>query len=118
MLVAVRKPRISVRVTGVGAQIVVKCLRKVYDSVEVSHEDESVDITTAGWWKKMQAVSNNGTVLWAYRDHAGLTLGRLSRLSGIAVPHLSAMENGKRTIGVRSARKLAEALKVDYRLFL
>jgi ribosome-binding protein aMBF1 (putative translation factor) len=118
MLVAVRKPRINVRVTGVGAQIVVRCLRRIYDSVQVSHEDEAVDITTTAWWKKMQAVSHNGTVLWAYRDNAGLTLDQLSKLSGIAVSHLSAMENGKRTIGVRSARKLAEALKVDYRLFL
>jgi hypothetical protein len=118
MLVAVRKPRINVRVTGVGAQIVVQCLRKIYDSVQVSHEDEAVDITTTGWWKKMQAEPHSGTALWAYRDNARLTLDQLSRLSGIAVPHLSAMENGKRTIGVRSARKLAAALKVDYRLFL
>ena len=118
MLVAVRKPRINVRVTGVGARIVVQCLRKIYGVVEVSQEEEAVDITTTAWWKRMQAVSHKGTALWAYRDNAGHTLSQLSKLSGIAVPHLSAMENGKRTIGVRSAKKLAEALKVDYRLFL
>jgi hypothetical protein len=48
MLVAVRKPRINVHETGVGAQIVVQCLRKVYDSAQVSHEDEAVDITATG----------------------------------------------------------------------
>ena len=38
MLVAVKTPRISVRVTGVGVQTVVKALRKLYDGVEVSRD--------------------------------------------------------------------------------
>ncbi len=118
MLVAVKKPRISVRLTGVGAQIVVRCLRRIYDSVEVSNEDEAVDITTTDWWKKMQAKSHAGTVLWTYRDNAGLTLEELSKLSGIAKSHLSDMENGKRPIGSRTAKKLASALGVDHRMFL
>ena len=118
MLVAVKTPRIKVRVTGVGAQLVVRCLRKIYDSVEVSHEDEAVDITTTEWWKKMEATSHAGTVLWTYRDNAGLTLDKLSKLSGIAKSHLSNMENGKRAIGPHSPRKLAAALGVDHRLFL
>ena len=95
-----------------------RALRKLYDSVEVSHEDEAVDITTTDWWKRMEAVSQAGTVLWTYRDNAGLTLDQLSRLSGIAKSHLSDMENGKRAIGPRTAKKLASALGVDHRLFL
>jgi antitoxin component HigA of HigAB toxin-antitoxin module len=118
MLVAVKTPRINVRMTGVGAQIVVRALRKLYDSVEVSREDEAVDITTTDWWKKMESTAHPGTVLWTYRDNAGLTLSRLSTLSGIAKPHLSDMENGKRAIGLRTAKKLASALGVDHRLFL
>jgi transcriptional regulator with XRE-family HTH domain len=57
-------------------------------------------------------------VLWTYRDNAGLTLAGLSRRSGIAKSHLSDMENGKRAIGPRTAKKLAKALGVDHRLFL
>ena len=118
MLVAVRKPRIKVRLTGVGAQTVVKALRQIYDSVEVSRDDEAVDVTSTDWWKKMEASSHTGTVLWTYRDNAGLTLEQLSKLSGIARPHLSAMENGKRPIGTLTAKKLATALGVDHRVFL
>jgi antitoxin component HigA of HigAB toxin-antitoxin module len=118
MLVAVKTPRISVHMSGVGVQIVVRALRKLYDSVEVSNDDEAVDITTTAWWKKMEAKSHAGTRLWAYRDNAGLTLERLSRLSGIAKSHLSDMENGKRAIGTRSAKKLSTALNIDHRLLL
>ena len=118
MLVAVRKPHINVHITGVGTQIVVRALRKLYDSVEVSREDKAVDITTTDWWQKMEATSHAGTVLWTYRDNAGITLEQLSKLSGIAKSHLSDMENGKRAIGLRTAKKLASALGVDHRLFL
>ena len=118
MLVAVKKPRISVRVTGVGVQKVIMALRKLYDGVEISREDEAVDITTTNWWKESEATAHAGDVLWTYRDNAGLTLDRLSRLTGIPAPHLSAMENGKRAIGPRIAKKLAAALGVDHRMFL
>jgi DNA-binding XRE family transcriptional regulator len=118
MLVAVRTPRINVKVTGVGARLVVNCLRQMYEHVEVSNEDEVVDITTTSWWKKMQGNAHAGTVLWTYRDNAGLTLEQLAKLSGIAKPHLSDMENGKRAIGPKTAKKLAAALGVDYRMFL
>ncbi len=118
MLVAVKKPRIRLQMNGIGAQIVVRELRKLYDSVEVSTDDEAVKITSTAWWKKMQAKSHAGTVLWTYRDNAGLTLERLSKLSGIAKSHLSDMENGKRAIGPRTAKKLANALDVDHRMFL
>lgn len=117
MLVAVKKPRINVRVTGIGAREVVKALRKLYD-VEVSHDDETVDFTTTKWWNRMKTAAHPGTVLWTYRDNAGISLDRLAELSGIAKPHLSAMENGNRAIGPRTAKKLAAALEVDYRLFL
>ena len=118
MLVAVKKPHIDVRVTGAGVPAVVRALRKMFDSVQVSREDETVDITTTDWWKKMEATSHAGDALWTYRDNAGLTLEQLAELSGIPRPHLSAMENGKRPIGVRIAKKLASALNVDHRMFL
>jgi ribosome-binding protein aMBF1 (putative translation factor) len=118
MLVAVRKPRIRVSVNGVGAALLIRQIQKLYPSAHVTPEKETVDITTTDWWKKMELSSHTGTVLWSYRDNAGLTLEQLSKRSGIAKSHLSAMENGKRTIGPRTAKKLGTALGVDYRLFL
>ena len=118
MLVAVKTPRIRLHMSGVGAKIVVRELRKLYPSVTVSNDAEAVDITSTSWWKKMEATSHIGIALWTYRDNAGLTLEKLSKRSGIAKSHLSDMENGKRAIGPRSAKKLATVLGVDYRLFL
>lgn len=39
-------------------------------------------------------------------------------MTGIPQRHISEMENGKRPVGKTNAKKLAEALNVDYRLFL
>ena len=63
MLVAVKTPRIRLHMSGVGAKVVVKALRKLYGSVQVSNEDKAVDITTTAWWKKVEATSNPGQCL-------------------------------------------------------
>ena len=118
MLVAVKTPRIRVHMSGVGVNIVVRELRNLYPSVKVSNDEEAVDITSTAWWEKMEGASHVGSVLWTYRDNAGLTLEQLSKRSEIAKSHLSEMENGKRAIGPRTAKKLAKVLGVDYRLFL
>jgi len=52
------------------------------------------------------------------RAKEGLTQRQLAELTGIPQRHISEMENGKRPIGKELARKLAKALKVDYRVFL
>lgn len=51
-----------------------------------------------------------------YRE--GLTQVQLAEKTGIRQNHLSEMENGKRTIGKETAKKLATVLNTDYRLFL
>ena len=52
------------------------------------------------------------------RKRMGLTLAQLSHLTEIAVPNLSAMESGKRSMGVATAKILAKALKINYRVFV
>ena len=52
------------------------------------------------------------------RKRMGFTLSQLSRLTDIAVPNLSALESGKRPIGVATAKKLERALKINYRIFI
>ena len=46
------------------------------------------------------------------------TLSKLSELTGVPKSNLSAMENSKRPIGVKMAKTLSKALKVDYKVFL
>lgn len=56
--------------------------------------------------------------LQGYRTREDLTQVQLAELTGIPRRHISEMENGKRPIGKERAKKLAEALKCDYRVFL
>jgi predicted transcriptional regulator len=52
------------------------------------------------------------------RKMAEKTQQQLSQMTGIPQRHISEMENGKRTISKEIAEKFAEALEVDYRIFL
>lgn len=59
-----------------------------------------------------------GICLSAARDREKMTQEELSCLTGISVVHLSEMETGERILEESTARKLAKALHVDYRVFM
>jgi DNA-binding XRE family transcriptional regulator len=59
-----------------------------------------------------------GDYLRAYRMRSGLTQQQLARKSGVSQANISAMESGRRVIGANSAKRLALALKCDYRRLL
>lgn len=59
-----------------------------------------------------------GAVLAGARGKEGLTQRELSRLTGIPQRHVSEMERGKRPIGKDLAKKLGQALDIDYRILL
>jgi len=62
--------------------------------------------------------NSGGVCIRGGRTKENLTQMELSKLTGISQRHLSEMENGKRPIGKETARKLAQVLDVDYRVFL
>jgi transcriptional regulator with XRE-family HTH domain len=59
-----------------------------------------------------------GITLAGARYKEGMTQRELSRRTGIPQGHISEMENGKRSIGVRIAKKIGQALDIDFRVFL
>jgi DNA-binding XRE family transcriptional regulator len=137
MLVHAKAPRIKVEISGTGSRKVAELVRFAYpdvvivpEAVELSKpakkrirvddlgDDESVNVFETDWWKEQMAKHKPGDSIWVYRDNAGLTLAQLSKKTGIAESHLSAMENNKRGIGRITAIKLGKALKCDYRRFL
>lgn len=59
-----------------------------------------------------------GERLRAWRKIQGLTLRELAKRSGIAYQNLSAIENGRRPLGLEVARRLSASLRVDYRLLV
>lgn len=62
--------------------------------------------------------NSGGVAIRGGRGKEGLTQKQLAELTGIAQHHISEMENGKRPIGKETAKKLAAALNMDYRVFL
>lgn len=59
--------------------------------------------------------SSPASSLKAYRLRQGLTQQELSKKSGISQANISAMEKGRRPIGLGVAKKLAAILGCDYR---
>ncbi len=59
-----------------------------------------------------------GLVLRGARYREGFSQKELAKRCGISQDNLSRMENGKRAIGEKTAKKLAKALDIDYRLLI
>lgn len=57
-----------------------------------------------------------GIALRGARFREGLSQKELAKRCGISQENISKMENGQRPIGEKVAKKLAKALKIDYRL--
>ena len=59
-----------------------------------------------------------GHSLRGLRYREDMTQRQLSKLIGVSVPNISAMENGRRPIGKDMAKRLAKVLNTDWRLLL
>ena len=59
-----------------------------------------------------------GKALAGVRYREGLTQIQLAEKIGVPQRHISEMETGKRPIGKAMAKRLAQVLDVDYRVFL
>lgn len=68
--------------------------------------------------EEIEKYSEAGQILRGVRFKNDLTQTQLAEILGVRPHHISEMEHGKRPIGKTMAKRLAEALKVDYRVFL
>lgn len=84
---------------------------------ELEADSEVVSIEEA-FPELSDEVKGPSTVLRGARHRENLTQKQLADKLGIRQHHLSEMENGKRPIGKETAKKLAEVLYCDYRVFL
>lgn len=59
-----------------------------------------------------------GHALRGLRSREGLTQKQLAEMIGVKPSHIFEMENGKRSIGKNMAKRLAKALRTEYKVFL
>ncbi|MBQ6782289.1 MAG: helix-turn-helix transcriptional regulator [Treponema sp.] len=126
MLVAEKTRHINAYVYGQGAEFLVETLRKEIPSLEILPEeavatdnDEAYsEVSESEWFKDMKRDWHPGKTLLIRRENKGWTQAELSARTGIAIPNVSLMEAGKRPIGARTAKKLADALGCDVSDFI
>jgi DNA-binding XRE family transcriptional regulator len=95
----------------------VACPQGVYDEVLKMLEDFDCRVERAIPAEELLD-QTPGAMLRGGRYKESMTQVQLAEASGIPRRHISDMENNRRPIGKQTARKLAEVLKVDYRVFL
>ena len=125
MLVAEKTHHINSYIYGQGAEYLVSMLQKTLPDIEILPEEKSTSddeeyesIPGSAWFKEMSETITPGTILRIRRESKGWTQAELSQKCGIAIPNISLMEAGKRTIGIRSAKKLAISLECDVSDFI
>ena len=112
--------QVEVRFRGTHSDVIK--LRRMAQALKVKDvtewELEEKELYTLEEVSPELAWNSGGVAIRGGRGKEGLTQKQLAELTGIAQHHISEMENGKRPIGKETARKLAKALNIDYRVFL
>jgi DNA-binding transcriptional regulator YiaG len=89
-------------------------IRKIREAVAFILEAEEGSLPLEEFFPELHP----GSAIRGLRLREGLTQEQLARRLGIKRTNLSEMENGKRPIGKNMAKRLAEVLKTDYKVFL
>lgn len=94
-----------------------KHLQKLEDFLEKYGESESIP------WEKLAKdriakYKKSGLALRGARYREGLSQKELAERTGISQENISKMENGKRIIGEKVAKKLAKILRIDFELLI
>lgn len=85
------------------------------EAIAVQEEEDSIS------WREVFDVPEEempATMLRGARYREAMTQVQLAAATGIPRRHISEMENSKRIIGKERAKRMAEVLNVDYRVFL
>lgn len=121
MQVVAKTRRIDLRMVGDIPDRVLSVLKEEYGDLQVTSDtdEELLDVERTEWFEAMKADMTPGKVLRAYRNRENLSQDELGqRIGGVPRQHISGMETGARPIGREMAKRLAEALRFDYRKLL
>ena len=114
MLERTKKPRTEIA-HFMGPATALQALREYAAKLGIKETDDGIP-----WRDAFPEFKENeaGTTLSGFRHREGLTQIQLAEATGIPQRHISEMENGKRVIGVVSAKKLAAVIHCDHRRLL
>lgn len=82
-----------------------------------SEEDEPIEWEVLAK-ERIEKYKKSGLVLRGMRYREGISQKDLAKKTGISQNEISKIENGKRTVGEKVAKRLAQALNTDYRLLI
>lgn len=84
---------------------VLEALKKDY-TIE-SEDDSFVDVTTTDWYKKSQDRLRHGGLIRILRNHKNMPQGALGKRLDVTGKYVSDLENGRRAVSLKMAKKLA-----------
>jgi len=83
---------------------------RIVPDIALQGDSQYIPVQETKWYREVTASWHPGITLRIRRENAGLTQADLARRTGLAVSNISAIENGRRSVGLAVAKKLAEAL--------
>jgi ribosome-binding protein aMBF1 (putative translation factor) len=109
-------------ITGNVPVFYIDLTRRLFAEVkEAKPEDdgeELIEITKSEWFKKTEAETAPGDVLRSLRTMRGMRQAALAKKIGVQPRQVSDMENGRAPIGKKMARKIGDALNMNWKHFL
>jgi len=122
MRALVKMPHIDIEIKGTMPRKLLLVLKELYGkNVNIINDgdDETVDVFTTEWYRKIDAASGPGDAIRVNREIRGMTQDELGRLlGGISRQNVSHMERGVRPISLKTAKKMAGLFKVPLEYFI
>jgi len=100
------------------AELVKEAIEKILDLAGMALQGKEEDDDRIYSTKEVFPDFHVGHTLRGLRSCEGLTQKQLGEMIGARPTHISEMENGKRPIGKGMAKRLAKALRTEYKVFL
>jgi len=100
------------------AELVKEAIEKILDLAGMALQGKEEDDDRIYSTKEVFPDFHVGHTLRGLRSREGLTQKQLGEMIGARPTHISEMENGKRPIGKGMAKRLAKALRTEYKVFL
>ena len=110
-----RNVRKLISVSAKEASEILAAVKKIDPKAHIvenaAYTESFVSPQNSKWYRDVKSSWHPGITLRIRRENAGYTQVQLANMTGLAAANISSIENGRRSMGLIVAKKLAEALK-------